>query len=581
MRNRNHHFLAVALLLAFAVEAPADAQEATDPIPARVRYFEGSVTVQRVHAAQTSAALVNLPVDAGDRLWTELQGRAELTFGDGTTVWLDHLTTVDVVALPRASEGDTIIRLWGGSLIIERPSAYSLIAQAFRVDTVEATIVMLPQGSYRIDLDDEHRGWLSVRDGTATINAGGLTKTVAAGQTTYVAPGTAPDEVVSFNTAGHDDFSGWQVQRSMAVAETQDYARDRGYVPEETRQYAGDLERNGDWVYYDDFAAYAWRPSVPVGWAPYRNGRWVFSYSGWTWVPYATWGWATSHYGRWHHTPIYGWVWFPGSVYSPGWVSWYAGSGYMGWSPLGYYDRPFLSVNLFFSGHFGYGTGYHGGHNYNHTVGRGGKAIVGLGYARDLKADHGWTFVNAEHFGNGKTALRATSRNAVPRQENGTGVSFAGKLRSRKPSILAKVTHPQAMHKTGVRSSSTRGGRASITTGRATAQPNSSVRQRSGSRAKHPSQQLSIWDRTSLLRRPTLLTRPGLSNAPAASNSSGKKTLRPMVSRFSPRASRYQPKRPAISNRSSVLPSRSFSAPSRGTSRRSSGRSAARRPGHR
>ena len=66
MRNHGHLFFAGTLLLALAVASPAHAQEGNDPIPARVRYFEGTVTVQRAHAAETSPALINLPVDAGD-----------------------------------------------------------------------------------------------------------------------------------------------------------------------------------------------------------------------------------------------------------------------------------------------------------------------------------------------------------------------------------------------------------------------------------------------------------------------------------------------------------------------------------
>ncbi len=455
MRNHGHLFFAGTLLLALAVASPAHAQEGNDPIPARVRYFEGTVTVQRAHAAETSPALINLPVDAGDRLWTDGQGRVELTFGDGTTVWFDHLTTVDVVSLPRAGAGDTIIRLWGGSLIVERPAAYDRQAQVLRVDTADAAIVLPAQGSYRVDLDDEHRAWLSVYDGNATMSARGLTEIVAAGESTYAEPGTAPAEVVDFNTAEHDSFSNWQIERWMALAETQSHVRDREYVPEEARPYAADLESHGRWVYYDDFSSYAWRPSVAIGWAPFRNGRWVYSYAGWTWVPYASWGWATAHYGRWHHTPAYGWMWFPGSVYSPGWVSWYAGSGYLGWSPLGYYNRPFPSIGLFFGGHYGYGSGYHGGRNYDYAVRRGGKAVAGLGYARDGDAEHGWTFVDADHFGTGKSELRATSRSAVPRQATGSAVSFQGNLRPRKPSALASVGTPRG---SGVRTTVSRPG---------------------------------------------------------------------------------------------------------------------------
>ena len=57
-------------------------------------------------------------------------------------------------------------------------------------------------------------------------------------------------------------------------------------------------------------------PRQGAGWAPYRDGRWVYEpYYGWTWVSYEPWGWAPYHYGRWF---VYGgnWGWWPGPVYA-------------------------------------------------------------------------------------------------------------------------------------------------------------------------------------------------------------------------------------------------------------------------
>ena len=104
---------------------------------------------------------------------------------------------------------------------------------------------------------------------------------------------------------------------------------------------------------------YVWAPVAPVGWAPYRAGRWVWEpYWGWTWVSYEPWGWAPYHYGRWF---LYGgsWVWWPGPVYgygpyrpvwAPAYVSFFGfgsnfgfsfGFGSVGWLPIGPCD-PFF-----------------------------------------------------------------------------------------------------------------------------------------------------------------------------------------------------------------------------------------------
>ena len=105
-----------------------------------------------------------------------------------------------------------------------------------------------------------------------------------------------------------------------------------------------------------------WFPAEGPGWAPYRDGRWVYEpYYGWTWVSYEPWGWAPYHYGRWF---VYGgnWGWWPGPVYAgyqplwaPAYVSFFGfggggwgvdfgfggGFGNVGWLPCGPGDRFF------------------------------------------------------------------------------------------------------------------------------------------------------------------------------------------------------------------------------------------------
>ncbi|HUL80312.1 MAG TPA: DUF6600 domain-containing protein, partial [Vicinamibacteria bacterium] len=85
---------------------------------------------------------------------------------------------------------------------------------------------------------------------------------------------------------------------------------------------------------------YVWTPNVAAGWQPYSNGQWAWTPYGWTWVPYESWGWAPFHYGRWGFSASFGWYWAPGRTWGPAWVSWAVGDGYVGWCPLGRYDRP-------------------------------------------------------------------------------------------------------------------------------------------------------------------------------------------------------------------------------------------------
>lgn len=89
---------------------------------------------------------------------------------------------------------------------------------------------------------------------------------------------------------------------------------------------------------------YVWRPSpnlaisVSAGdpypvYTPYRNGRWVYSDYGWYFraaTPYEE---LTHHYGRWVFVVSYGWIWVPGRVWAPAWVSWEEDDDYIAWIP--------------------------------------------------------------------------------------------------------------------------------------------------------------------------------------------------------------------------------------------------------
>jgi hypothetical protein len=93
----------------------------------------------------------------------------------------------------------------------------------------------------------------------------------------------------------------------------------------------------GTWMDVDGYGL-CWRPTVAVGdpyWRPYSHaGRWLWSDSGWYWYSDYSWGWAPFHYGRWCSYPRVGWIWVPGSVWAPSWVTWRYTDGYCGWAPL-------------------------------------------------------------------------------------------------------------------------------------------------------------------------------------------------------------------------------------------------------
>jgi hypothetical protein len=97
--------------------------------------------------------------------------------------------------------------------------------------------------------------------------------------------------------------------------------------------FYGNLHPYGEWV--NCSYGYCWHPvNVAANWAPYTDGYWAYTDAGWTWVSYEDYGGIVYHYGRWVNIIGEGWVWVPGTVWAPAWVSWRSSPDYVGWAPL-------------------------------------------------------------------------------------------------------------------------------------------------------------------------------------------------------------------------------------------------------
>ena len=127
----------------------------------------------------------------------------------------------------------------------------------------------------------------------------------------------------------------------------------------------------GDWIVVPDYG-WVWRPNVSVVGTDFRpyvsGGQWLNTDSGWYFDSYWNWGWLPFHYGRWFWVVGQGWVWMPGSTWSPAWVDWRYGGGYIGWQPLPPWG--FVSTGIFFSAPYYYcGLAYFpGGYHAHHVV---------------------------------------------------------------------------------------------------------------------------------------------------------------------------------------------------------------------
>ena len=100
--------------------------------------------------------------------------------------------------------------------------------------------------------------------------------------------------------------------------------------PEQTYR---ELDYYGTWINVSPWGE-VWQPDGLYDWAPYENGQWQLTGSGWEWDSDEPFGWIVYHYGNWVSTNSDGWLWVPGYNWYPSRVRWMMDNDYIGWAPL-------------------------------------------------------------------------------------------------------------------------------------------------------------------------------------------------------------------------------------------------------
>ena len=122
-----------------------------------------------------------------------------------------------------------------------------------------------------------------------------------------------------------------------------------GYDNDGFGYFYSSLSPYGSWVEFGD-GVYGWRPvHMRNSWAPYAEGRWIWTSDGWYWDSYEPFGYIVYHYGRWYNDSYYGWVWIPDYQWAPAWVEWRYDNDYVGWAPLPPYAVFSISIGIHFT----------------------------------------------------------------------------------------------------------------------------------------------------------------------------------------------------------------------------------------
>jgi hypothetical protein len=313
---------------------------------ARVSLIHGDVSTQRGNTGDWSAAALNAPVLAGDRVSTGDKARTELQLDYANMLRLSEHTQANINTLTRSQ-----IQIQLGSGMANYTVLKNSDADA-EIDTPNVAIrTNRRESSFRILVTADDHTEVLVRKGEVEITTPQGGTRVGEGQFITV-QGTGDQAQYKIGEApARDDWDQWNTDRDNVIRNAASRRRTNDY-------YVGaeDLDNHGTWSEVPDYGQ-VWRPNVADDWAPYRDGRWVDEPNwGWTWVSYDPWGWAPYHYGRWM---MYdgGWAWWPGPIYAdpfyrpiwaPAYVSFFGygggfgfggGWGSVGWLPLGPCDR--------------------------------------------------------------------------------------------------------------------------------------------------------------------------------------------------------------------------------------------------
>lgn len=362
-------------LLAVLPARAADDDEAVgfERTPPRLSLVDGETSFWRPGAEEWTVAQVNTPLAAGDQLYTAADANLEIQIAPRAYVRAGEQTQLGLFAL----EPDYLqLRVTDGDVSLDLRSLTA--GQTYEIDTPNAAFTVENTGYYRVTVDGQTSTFISRRGGRAVVTpASGPSAAVSASEQVVVTGADAPT-VESYAAPDIDSWDRWNYART----DRQIDAVSARYVPSSVYGLA-DLDEYGDWRELPSYGA-VWVPRhVPVAWAPYSTGRWIYDpFYGWSWVDTAIWGWAPFHYGRWVNVSGF-WGWCPGPIvvrpyYAPALVAFFGVPGFsvgvsigpprFGWVALGWGEPliPWWGPTHF--RHRPYWAGWGGPHVVNRVV---------------------------------------------------------------------------------------------------------------------------------------------------------------------------------------------------------------------
>lgn len=310
-------------------------------------------------------AVLNFPLLPGDTVRTSAIRRCEIQLDTGTIIRLDRDTELKIETIMAKSLSTfhkiTNFLLNKGQIFImykryNYPEIFQVITPNASVKLRHKTVAMVAvraDGSTDIQVN---RGKANVLYGadkdhlTAEIVNKSRRMTVLKSHRALHRESRQDVDFELWNESVNQNFE--ELHRGMAVIPEPILRYPRAVIYF-ARKYSS---LYGEWI-WNNLYGYVWRPSsndlYPLGsWRPYYLGQWREVNGQLFWVPQESWGWVPYHLGLWVWNKKQGWLWIPGSAFSPAWVAWNFHMGYFCWRPWSLWDW------------YLYGSGYYSGFPY-------------------------------------------------------------------------------------------------------------------------------------------------------------------------------------------------------------------------
>lgn len=302
--------------------------------------------VLREGQSSPEVADLNLPLAPGDTIKTS-DRRCEIQFDTGTVIRLDRHTELKIeTILARSLSSRNMLT----NLLLFKGQIYVMYKryvrkEIFQVITPNTAVKLNHHSVAMIDSSDEGKTDIHLNEGKGYALYGAnensiKRKAIKKSQKIVVTP---DHRVVAGEYEEIEDFEAWNEKLNREFSE---FHEGKAEIPMPIQKLSkgvfyfaqkyGDLY--GEWL-WDSYLGYVWRPylndrSYPGGgWMPYLQGRWTSVQGQLFWVPSEPWGWVPYHLGIWMWNKRKGWVWIPGSVFSPAWVDWSFHQGLFCWRP--------------------------------------------------------------------------------------------------------------------------------------------------------------------------------------------------------------------------------------------------------